>query len=465
MSNLERDLRDLLSRRADATATSPGDWQDLTVRMARRNQRSKRVLATALVAALLVGPLAGFAVARAVENTEPGGRVTAAGPGDAGASPNVSTTDRAMLSANAAGVYVYPGAGQNLEKLFRRTTADGIAIRAFISKLGTSNCQGDGWCPPADCFPDGAVTGEMSTEAAVGFASGSHYAGEAPDLRLTGGGAFGASGEGSPARWTVAQAGAQVKKVRVSYEGGGRDEMAPVNGVVLLAAPADATKSGGTVEALDGNGNVLEHADASQAVGVVLGVNTFSSDSSTSIKITAGAVVGQSTPATTIAPSATGAGTVVPPAPSSGSSSSDGQLPSRCTPPPPSLPAPGEQPADAAAARTEIEHAFATAYNGGLGSDDAKRAVVQDSDALKPVMDEIRNGTFAQQVKDATAQVTDVVFTSPTEAAVRYNINVANYSNFNDRIGRALLIDGHWKVARVTVCADISLAGASCPPA
>jgi hypothetical protein len=90
---------------------------------------------------------------------------------------------------------------------------------------------------------------------------------------------------------------------------------------------------------------------------------------------------------------------------------------------------------------------------------------VQDSDALKAVIERIRTGTFAQQVKDATAHVTDVVFTSPTEAAVRYDINVANYSNFTDRIGRALLIDGRWKVARVTVCADISLAGANCPPA
>ncbi len=80
-------------------------------------------------------------------------------------------------------------------------------------------------------------------------------------------------------------------------------------------------------------------------------------------------------------------------------------------------------------------------------------------------MEAIRTGSFAQQVKDATAVVTDVVFTSPTEAAVRYDINVANYTNFTDRIGRALLIDGRWKVARVTVCADIALAGGPCPSA
>jgi hypothetical protein len=110
-----------------------------------------------------------------------------------------------VLSSGANGVNMYPylGPGQNLDKLFRRTTSDGIVIRAFITKFGSSNCQGDGWCPPADCFPDGAVTGELSTEAAVGLAGGSHYGGAAPNLRLTGGGRSEAGGrEGSPARWT-----------------------------------------------------------------------------------------------------------------------------------------------------------------------------------------------------------------------------------------------------------------------
>ena len=51
-------------------------------------------------------------------------------------------------------------------------------------------------------------------------------------------------------------------------------------------------------------------------------------------------------------------------------------------------------------------------------------------------MDEIRSGSFAQQVKDATAKVTEIVFTSPTEAAVRYDINIENYTNFPGRIGQ-----------------------------
>lgn len=462
MSNLEDDLRTLLNQRADATSTTPGDWQDLTVRMSRRNQRSKRLLASALVAALLVGPLAGFAVARAVEETEPGGRVTAAGPGDAGA--GVSTSEQAAMSSRAAFGAQLAVPGSELEKLFRRTTSDGVAIRAYLSNTGGSACQGDGWCPPADCFPDAMVTGELSTEAAVGFATGSHYGGEAPDLRVTGAGSFGTNGEGAPARVVIAQSGREIQKVRVTFEGGGSDEMAPVDGIVVLAALADATKSGGTVEALDGDGNVVAHAEA--------GAVANGADFTISQRPVLLSPDGQSSPAggetattTTLSPNAAGATAPAPPIGSTIITPGGDQLPDRCTPPPPSLPKPGEQPGNAAAAKAEVERAFATAYNGGLGSDDEKRAVVQDSDALRAVIEEIRNGTFAQQVKDATAVVTEVVFTSPTEAAVRYDINVANYTNFTDRIGRAVLIDGHWKVARVTVCADISLAGGSCPPA
>jgi hypothetical protein len=471
MSNLERDLRNLLSQRADAATTSPGDWQDLTVRMARRNKRSKRLLASGLVVALLVGPLAGFAVARAVEDSEPGGRVTAAGPGDAGANSNISAAGGLWnAQAGAVGTQVLMS-GTKLDKLFRRTTSDGVAIRAYISKGNGNACQGDGWCPPADCFPDASIVGELSTDAAVGTGGGSHYAGEAPPLRLTGGGVFGASGEGSPVRFVFAQSGDGVDAVRVSFDGGGNDEMAPVDGVVLLAAPADPEKTGGTVEALDGDGNVIGHADAQDVAGgasvFITGPSQVTLQHEPAFSSTASAATGpgESTTATTMP-----AGEVTaianeekPPATPVDPGSEPNGMPARCVAPPPALPAPGEQPADSGAAKAEIEQAFATAYNGGLGSDDEKRAVVQDSESLKPVMEQIRNGAFAQQVKDATAHVTEVVFTSPTEAAVRYDINIANYTDFTGRIGKALLIDGHWKVARVTVCADISLAGGNCP--
>ena len=70
----------MLTHRADTTVAPPGDWQDLTIRMARRNRRAKRLMASGSALVLLVGPLAGFAVARAVEDSRPVGAGDRGGP-------------------------------------------------------------------------------------------------------------------------------------------------------------------------------------------------------------------------------------------------------------------------------------------------------------------------------------------------------------------------------------------------
>jgi len=35
---------------------------------------------------------------------------------------------------------------------------------------------------------------------------------------------------------------------------------------------------------------------------------------------------------------------------------------------------------------------------------------------------------------------------------------------FPDRLGQAVLVDGAWKLTRETICADLLLASAACPP-
>jgi hypothetical protein len=455
MSDLERDLRDDLTRRAAAVEPPPADWDDLTARMSRRQRRSRAWLSAGLVVALVAGPLAGFAIAQSLDE-EPGARISA---GAAGSDRAVATAESGL--ARTASSAVFGVASGPVTKLFRRST-DGIVIRAFTTP-NSSPCQGDGWCPPPSCFPDAQVTGQLSTDDAVGVAWGSHYGGTAPALRVSGVSQFGDNGEGSPVRWVVAQAGAGVKTVRVSFAGGGTDEMAPVDGVVVLAARADPAQTGGTVEALDGAGAVVGRADA-DATETMLGVGFVPAGA---IRLEGGGSGGDTSVTTTVAPPAGATDpasepstTVVQPGVVA---SPDGALPAECSPPPPTLPAPGEQPADPGAARAAVTDAFTTAYAGGVGSDDAKRAAVQDGDALAETMDAARSGGFAQQVKDAHAVVTEVVFTSPTEAAVRYDIKIENYTNFDGRIGKAVLVDGRWKVARVTVCADLSLAGVTCP--
>jgi hypothetical protein len=434
MSDLERDLRNALAQRASTSAGDVGDWQDLTVRLRKRDQRTQRLLATGLVLAVLAGPLAGFGVAQAIERDTTRNRITAAGPGDGNG--DIATSEGLTWSEVGLRSSLAAIGGGTLEPLFRRTTDDGITVRAF-RMAQDSSCTDDGWCAPPECIPNASISGQLNTDEAVGLAFGSTY----PDdktLLVTGAGGFGDRGEGSPSRWVIAQTSDDVATVRFEYAGA-TDEMEPEQGVAILAVPGEAGDTPGTVVALDGSGAELERTDVDAPPIESLADGTGS----------------------LAAVDLRGRVTVSPPGGPVLWTPATGE---ECAPRPPALPEPGEQPADPAAAKQQIEAAFATAYDGGPGDTPEKRAVVEDSGSLVGVMDQIRNGSFAEQVKNASGQVTEVVFVSPTEAAVRYDITVENSSSFTGRIGRAKLIDGVWKVARETVCEDIALASGTCPP-
>ena len=78
----------------------------------------------------------------------------------------------------------------------------------------------------------------------------------------------------------------------------------------------------------------------------------------------------------------------------------------------------------------------------------------------------LRTGPYKEQVRTAALKLDDLVFLSPTVAAIRYEIDIPNYGtpSFAPRFNEAHLVDGHWKLARQGFCDDISLGGAQCPP-
>ncbi|HEX4775950.1 MAG TPA: hypothetical protein VFW74_04180, partial [Acidimicrobiia bacterium] len=118
------------------------------------------------------------------------------------------------------------------------------------------------------------------------------------------------------------------------------------------------------------------------------------------------------------------------------------------------------QPPDPGAARAAIQSAF-DAY-GSTVPRAVKEASIQDGAALYPLFVQAANGSFAQQVRDVKVRVDEVVFTSATSATLRYDLLIPN-DNWPNRIGNAVFEDRHWKVARATVCNDLSLAGVTCP--
>jgi hypothetical protein len=120
-------------------------------------------------------------------------------------------------------------------------------------------------------------------------------------------------------------------------------------------------------------------------------------------------------------------------------------------------------PKNPAAAKREIIRAFESwGAVSTIEDAEANFGLIDDS---RGVVDAARQAqqNFPYEVSHDKYRVTEVRFTSPTAADVTYDILVLpSGPNFTERVGHAVLGDGHWKLTRGTVCADLALAGGSC---
>jgi hypothetical protein len=116
-----------------------------------------------------------------------------------------------------------------------------------------------------------------------------------------------------------------------------------------------------------------------------------------------------------------------------------------------------------AQARKEIVKAFE--IWGAVSTLEQAEANLYLIDDSRGVLEAARQAqeNFPFEVSHDSYRVTDVSFTSPTNADVIYNIVVEERSEFA-RQGNAVLKDDGWKLTRDTVCADLSLAGGECDP-
>jgi hypothetical protein len=132
---------------------------------------------------------------------------------------------------------------------------------------------------------------------------------------------------------------------------------------------------------------------------------------------------------------------------------------------PPVLPAPtGAPPKDEQAARDAIIKTFvAWGAVGTAAEAEAAFGLIDDSHGLRqPVEQAVHN--FPYEVSHDVYRVSDVRFLNAVEAAVVYDMVIDGAPRSTGRVGRAVLIDGKWKLTRGTVCNDLAFAGASCPP-
>ena len=126
----------------------------------------------------------------------------------------------------------------------------------------------------------------------------------------------------------------------------------------------------------------------------------------------------------------------------------------------PTLPTPGDQPADPTAAADQALASLRAVYDITDVYSSEKREHIEDPDAY----DKIRTALIANDIvgpymSNLDPQFRSAVFVSPTEAHILYRVG----PSYQWEIGRVLLIDGRWRVAAGTFCRDLSAAGYTCP--
>jgi hypothetical protein len=445
MSEFDDQIRETLRAHAERVHDTPAP-AELTDGVLRRERRHRRALTGALVVSLFAGPVLGFVAGRgrpeatAKEATKThavkssrgvvihddkvptlSGDVASAPASSGGTAslklPESTVSGGAMAVASAPALIYGTGYGEPLARFFDRD-ANGVKVRVFHADVAAPTTAGPPWWQPAEwCFPSGVVQADVSTDTMVGIANGSVFT-----TRKNGtlGGSLSLAGvsEGDSRRILVAQSTTPVASIRVTFPGGATDVMAPVDGVAVLVGDAHVTQE----QFNNGLGDMKAHLQSLDASGAIV--------AETDAALYGGDYV-------------------------------DGSDQSCYGPQ--SLPQPGaEQPADPAAARAEI----ASHFGGPAGTKKVGDVLgnLDDPRGMEDVWNQLITGPFGKEAQAAETIFRDLVFLSPTRAAVQYDVHIPNYTDFNGRFAEYVLVDGTWKETRESLCRDISLAGITCPP-
>ena len=294
-----------------AAMGAPASPDALKEIVARHHRRRSRTLGVLLAVALVAGPVAGWAIGQGGGG---GGQEIATGSN--GSTPTAANAPAGTLSGSASSAGIAQPAFNKATHLFSRTTSDGITIRAYrmdpptpppSSPSTTTAPAGKAQtiCPkPMPAEPPGAATGsgeagvsssgaetkpappntvingtpppcspgappickaapsvlaEVSNDAAVGQSFDPMDEKQPSDALSHVLGVLFGTAENSPALLVTVQTGPDVAAVRLRLLDGGTDQMAPSNGVAVLARGSSGLLlEGSVVEALDASGKVLQ---------------------------------------------------------------------------------------------------------------------------------------------------------------------------------------------------------------
>jgi hypothetical protein len=405
----ETRLRRQLQAKAGAIRVRP-DERDLFARSERRARRARRGFVAVLAATLLIGPIGGFAVGRAGD------------AGDRAVTASSAPTGTAGEDDGAWSGYVGEGddywQGESYERLGARTTSEGIELRLYASPSHYSAVPDDGnptWDPPAWCRPAGAVRVGVVSPVITGVVLGDRRAAARDKLhgalRITGG------AEGQPVWVVIAQAD-DADSVVATFPGGAQDVAEVHDGLAVLASRVPASVNRDPATLYQAEIGLESQQRGSRVATASASPPTVEEDYSP------------------------------------------------CQAPPPSLPEPGEQPADVEAARAGVIKAYETVLDGGDDPDTGRSYLegAEDLTAVFEAMDAwvVEHG-YAEQSKSATGVVNDLVFDKPDHAWVLFVLLTGGSQYGSARLGEAVFVDGQWKMATETWCSLISPSGLKCP--
>ena len=129
-------------------------------------------------------------------------------------------------------------------------------------------------------------------------------------------------------------------------------------------------------------------------------------------------------------------------------------------PDPPPLPVAGlEQPYDRAGAYGAIVQAYTDAFTPTEQA--VKDAAIVRSPGMRAAAEQVR-ARYPEAVATTTVEVGDVVFLSPTEALLHFELRYTGGALAGVRRGGAVLVDGRWKVPSETICEVLAFGGGRC---
>jgi hypothetical protein len=440
--DIERQLSEHLSEAAAGVSATP----DLAeVEIGARRVRSRRRVATGVAAAMLIAGAggAGFGLGRGAGRSDEQ-VVAPAQADDTGTTVEGDATTTTIVNADTAGqsdpanataeataapVPAPPlgssgtmsrdlkvGAGQMpaYELVLERVTDSGITIRALRGESWYSDempiPDSNGWIAPRWCYGDAELRIGLSGPGLIDVTGASWFSELPTDVpsNVVVSATHAGWADGQLLGVIAVQVGEGVTEVAAS-SGEVSDRAAPAGGAVVLLLPGvDPFTDGYSVEVTDASGTRnLTEAE----------LNPMNSS----------------------------------------------EWHEACEPPPPALPVPGEQPADAAAAEAAVREVFDAVFGSTIPFEEKPAGLLDDDTGVAAAIEVAKNGDYADAVATAQYTIEDFVFTNPTEAWFRYAI-ATDTSYFGQRYGTAHLIDGSWRISRAVICQDLALAGAPCEP-